>query len=446
VSEAVQADFFEEVNFEDLSETKKRVKLKIGSSYIDTVYQKELSNIAKKANFKGFRPGKVPKSMVEKLHGSSLQIQTIDSAVNESIRKCASKREIYVINVTDLEVDPKNFGPESPISKEGLEFSATLVLYPKPEIIAYKEISVTVERPLITDKEVTEAIENIRKSRATLLAVDGRDTPNQEDVVSLDVQISAENQEAGRSEPITTEVQDKNLPEEVRAELLKTKVGESKQVTVAFTDTYADSSLRGKSGTYSLTLKSISERKLPEVDDEFAKSSGLGAENAAELREKTKQALEKEVEERSKSDVEVEILKEIGKKNSFELPQELIDEEIRGLAVRVGIVDPKKVDVSKLPVESLRAPLGEVAAERVRAVIVVDRIAQQESLQAGPEELEAKVKEMATTYGVSEQQIKQYLFQDNGGSNMLMDLTRNKVLDFLKSHAKVEFVEPKAKE
>ena len=440
------ADFFEEVSFEDLSDTKKRVTVKVIAKYFDSVYQKELAKVAQKANFKGFRPGKVPKAMVEKLHGSSVQIQSVDAVVNSSISGLAKKRTLDVITVTDLKVDPKNFAAPSPALKEGLEYSATLVLYPKPEIKDYKKLSISVEKQEITDKEVQEAINNIRKSRATLTPVTSRDVPAEDDVVTLEVAIAAEGQDAGRPEPMTTELKDQKLPEEVRAELLKTKVGDSRQVELTFNDSYPDASLRGQKGTYSYTLKSISERVLPEVDDEFAKSSGLGAESAADFNEKVLKALEEEVENRTKNDVEVELLKEVAKNNPFEVPQELIDEEIRNLAVRVGLVDPNKTDVRRLPVESLRAPLGAVAEERVKAVIIVDRIAEQESLRATEDEMKAKITETANMYGVSEDDVRKFIFQDQGGINMLMDITRNKVLDMLKQAAKIGYKKPAAKE
>lgn len=434
-------DNVQEVSFEELSEIKKKIKLKVSGNHYRKQFEQELNSVAQRASFKGFRPGKVPRAMVEKLHGGSVRMQVIDNLVNSSIKQIAKTRELDVISVSDLDLNPALL-TEAPTANQDLEFSAILVLYPKPEVKDYKGLSISVTKPNAGDKEIAEVIEKMRESRASLKPVEGRKTPKAKDVINAEVQIHVAEEEQSRPEPLTAEVSDPSLPQEVRDQILKIKVGETKEIDVVFDDNYSDVNLRGKKASYKLTLNGISEKVLPELDDEFAKSVGLGAENAAQLKEKVTESLQKEIEQRAKNDSEIEIIKAIIDKNSFEVPEMLIDDEIRNLAVRSGVIDPKQYDVSKLPVEALRPGLGEAATQRVKATIVVDRIAELENLKATREEMEAKISEMSKQFGIGEDEIRKFVFQDGRGVNMLMDITRGKVMDFLLKDAKIEYKEP----
>ena len=441
VAENSAAQDVQEVSYEELSSIKKKIKLKVSASHYKQHFDRELNNVGQRASFKGFRPGKVPRAMVEKLHGGSVRVQVIDNLVNSSIKQIAKTRELDVLSVTDLDLAPALL-TQGPDAASDIEFSAVLVLYPKPEVKDYKGLSVTVTKPNAGEKEVDEVIERMRESRASLKAVEKRKLPKAKDVINAEVQIKIDGEEESRPEPLTAEVSDASLPQEVRDELLKIKVDETREIPVTFAEDYSDANLRGKKGIYKITLKGISEKVLPELDDEFAKSAGLGAENASQLREKVTESLQKEIEQRAKNDSEVEIIKAIIEKNAFEVPEMLIDDEIRNLAVRSGVVDPKQYDVSKIPVEALRPGLGEVATQRVKATIVVDRIAELENLKATKEEMEAKISQMSAEFGIGEEEIRKFVFQDGRGVNMLMDITRGKVMDFLINDAKIEYKEP----
>lgn len=434
----------QEMSFEDVSEIKKKITLKVGASQYKQHFERELSSVASKANFKGFRPGKVPRAMVEKMHGGTVRLQVIDRLVNSSIQQVAKTRELDVINVTDLDIDPQLLASET---TGDIQFSAVLVLYPKPEVKEYKKLAVTVSRPKAGDKEVQDVIKRMLESRASLKPVTDRKKPQAGDVINAEVQIIVSGEdEAGRPEPMTAEFDDPNIPDEVKAQLPEISLEETREIPVTFPDEHRDPALRGKSATYKITLKGLSEKVLPELDDEFAKSVGLGAENSAQLNEKVAQSLQSEIEQRAKSDAEVEVLKLIIERNPFEVPEMLVDDEIRNLAVRAGVVDTRQVDPSKIPVDVLRPGLGEAALQRVKASIVVDRIAEKENLRATSEELQAKITQLSEEFGVPEAEVKKYVFQDGRGVNVLMDITRSKVMDFLLADTKIEYKDLEAED
>src|SRR5690606_1013646 len=142
-------------------------------------------------------------------------------------------------------------------------------------------------------------------------------------------------------------------------------------------------------------LNSLSERVLPELNDAFVETLNMGVKTVLELRMKIRGQMEEFQAAEAKQDIQAAVLDELLKTNEFAVPQTLIDDEIRSMLMRNGVLDPKQIDVSQLPMDSFREKLGDIALKRVRSAIIVDQIAKNDDLKASDQDIEKALEEIA---------------------------------------------------
>ena len=432
----MDAESYVTSSVEELSPVSKRINVSIQASHVEQEVQAALSKAAQTATIKGFRPGKAPRQMVEMVHGPRIRLEVTDRLISSSLNNIVKKNELDVLGSPELEIESVEPG-------KNLEFRATVALFPKPDVKNYDSFSVKVEKRQATDSEVDEQIERLRVSKATVRPITGRTTSHKGDVAKLSLQIAIEGQPPARPEPAVIVLGEGRLPSEVEDALLGCEVGQERVVESKIPDTYRDPDLRGKPATYKMTLESLSERLLPEVDDAFARSVSEQLGTLLELRLKVRESLEQEYERQARVDAESAVLDQLVAANQFEVPQPLVDDEIRSLLVRMGAVDQRKTDVRQISVEPLRAELQDSALKRVQTAILVDRIGQIENLMATEDELRERVRELASSSQVSEEEVTKFLAKEGRLVNLMLELTRTKVIAFLMKRTSVAY-EPKS--
>ncbi len=428
----------------DIDEVTKQVEVSIPAEVVNQEIDAELSRIAKTTTLKGFRKGKAPKNMVERLHGSRVRMDVAHRLISSSLPEVIQKHKIDAIG--DPEIDISSYEPG-----EQLDYKANLFLFPTPEVKDFLGVQVEAPKYEVSDEDVDAAIEELRRSKATVTKIEegGRDVAQKGDVIDSSLVVEIEGEEPGPAEPLVVAIGEGALPDDLEAGLLGMKVGEEKAIESKISDDHKDEALRGKVTTYRVTLNGLSERILPEVDDAFAKDCELEVETALELKLKVREQLEETKSSEQKAEAQARILDAILEKNIFAVPQILVDDEIRNLLMKNGLIDPNKTDIRRFSVEPFRQGLNEVAKKRVRTAVLVDRIAEQESLTATDEDLEVAYQEMAEKSGMPLEEVKKFFADEHRRMNFSLEQTRNKVLDFLVEKAKVAYVDPeklKAKE
>jgi trigger factor len=228
------------------------------------------------------------------------------------------------------------------------------------------------------------------------------------------------------------------LPEELESGLLGLTVGETRTIETNLPDDHRDEQLRGKKAIYIVTLDELQEQILPEVTDEFVKTLGMGAQTALELRLKIREQMEKQREQQEQTEIHAQILKELLESNPFSVPQSMIDGEIRGLLVRNGYVDPSKIDVHRMPVDTFREQLGKLAEERARTSIIVERIVEQESIEFSDEDVKKLMEEISEEHGMPVADVEKALLSDGRKANFVREQKQKKALDLLRERASIK--------
>jgi len=424
---AVTSDFISSV--ENVDEVTRKISVKVPVDIVQGKVNKLLSRATAKATVNGFRPGKAPRSLVEKLYGDSVRRDVLNDLLQETYSKVLEKEKLEVVG--NPEIDLTGFD-----ANKDFEYTAKVSIFPAPVIIGYDTIKVKVQKRSVATQEVEAEIEKLRRSQATMKQIEGRTTAAKGDVVELEV-AEMNGDKPGRPEPIMTELGEKKLPEHVEAQIAGLEISAFKDVEW---EPSAPDAAPTKKQIVRLTLKGLHTRVLPELSDAFV--SELKQEGITTV-ETLKTDVQKKLEEKAaadiKADTQIAIVNAVVAKNAFQVPQPLIDNELRALMARSGLMDEKKAQ--SVDIEPFRAGLTDVALKRVKGAIIVDRIGEAEKIKAEKDDIDKEIKSLAERSGVDEEAARSYVFHQDRFVGFVMEITRTKVMNFLMDRAEIEFVE-----
>lgn len=409
---------------QDIDAVTKKIVVTVPAEAVSRQLDSTLVRVSKTVRIKGFREGKAPKQLVEKMYGERIKAEVHNELVSQGIRDAAKQHEISIVGAPQVSVATVEAG-------KAFEFNADVSVYPKPEISGYESFDITVPKREVTDEEVTQVVEYLRKSRATMKPVEGRTELQKGDVGQAEFVVTEENGTPSRPEPYSFCLGEAQLPKEVEDAFEGMLIGETREAAVTPEG--------GKKITYRGTLKSLMERILPELDDAFAKLVDPSASTVLELRLKIRESLDQEKQREHASDVNAAVIEKLVAANEFAVPQVLIDDEIRGLLVSRGFVDPRKMNIDALPMDVFRKELGEAALKRVRAAIIIDRFVEKEGIKLSKEDMEKGLQDTARAMNIPLQEAQRQIFQQERGMQFMVETLRNKGLEALRSRAKIAF-------
>lgn len=420
----------------DIDEVTKQATVSIPADTVLSEFKEAIDRLSKTAHVKGFRPGKAPTQVLEKLHGKRVHMEVANRLISSSLHDLLKELNLDVVGQPEIEVSSFEPGQE-------ITYTANISLLPKPTIEQYASFNVSVEKREVNDQDIENVVERLLTARSTNKPLEFRNTVNEGDIIDASLLVSIEGEEPSRPEPLVVGLGEGRLPEELEKAMIGQEVGTSREVEVTHAEDYSNEQLRGKKVTYKISLNSISEKVAPELTDEFVKGLGEEFETVIELRLHIRKQLEEQVEQASKEDVQQAVLEQLLDANPFKIPQILIDDEIRSLLVRSGYVDPNKVNPAMIPVDELRKDFGEMAEKRVKTVILVDRLGDQESISALEDDIDSYMERVSEQNGLPVPDIKKFLLDGERRQSTLREITRDKVLEFLVGRAEVTYTEPK---
>jgi trigger factor len=414
----------------DIDAVTKQIMVTVPAEAVTRQLDSTLNRVSKTVRIKGFREGKAPTHLVEKMYGDRIKSEVHNELVSQGIRDAAKQHEISIVGAPQVSVATIEAG-------KPFEFNADVSVYPKPEITGFESFDISVPKREVTDEEVNQVVEYLRKTRATMKPVEGRTTLQKGDVGQAEFVVIEEGGAPSKPEPYSFCLGEAQLPKEVEEAFEGMAIGETREASVTPEG--------GKKITYRGTLKSLMERILPELDDAFAKLVDPSTSTVLELKLKIREGLDQEKQREHTSDVTAAVIEKLVAANDFPVPQVLIDDEIRGLLVSRGFVDPRKMNIDALPMDVFRNELGEAALKRVRAAIIIDRFVEKEGIKLEKEDMEKGLHETARAMNLPVQEAQRQIFQQERGMQFMVETLRNKGLEALRSRAKITFSQPEKK-
>jgi trigger factor len=421
----------------DIDEVTKQISVTVPQERVAKEYETSVKSVSRTARINGFRPGKVPRHMVERLMGDRIRYDVANRLINEGLRGAFEEHKLEVVG--EPEVDLKEMEPA-----KALEFTAKVALYPQPSISNYLNRSVEVAKRPIGDTEVAESFERLREAKAELKPIEDRKVAEKGDVVALSVSIQADGGEFSRPEPFVDELGAGKLSADVEAQVAGMTVNDSKEISVVAPAEHANPEMAGKNLVYKVTLHGIFTKNMPEFTDEVVKTLGFDVDTVDALKAKIKEQLSAQAEEDMKNEAQGALLDLLVKENPFKVPQVLVDEEIRGIVARYGFagrdVDPQTIDITPF-----RGQFEEFALNRIRCAIIIDRVGSSEEIKVEEADRDKMIQRIAEQNGSTVEATRKTLLDKSRIMSFLLEVRRTKILEHLMAKTSVQYVDaPKA--
>jgi trigger factor len=421
-----------QVSVETTSQIERRVTFQVPAAEVDEAVEARLKDTAKNIRLNGFRKGRVPMSVVRQRYGRGVR----DEVVGELMR------ERYVRAITEQNLNPAGFPSIEPKVDEAgkdLEFVASLEVYPEIELAPIE--GTEVERPVVevTDADLEEMIETLRKQNAAWEEVER--AAEEGDQVKIDFQgfLGDEPFEGGSAEGHELVLGSGNFIPGFEEQLIGATAGEEKEIKVTFPEDYQAEHLAGQEATFKVKVHAVKGQSLPEVDEEFIKRFGVEDGDVEKFRAEVKKNMAREAKQAVDNRVKQQVLEALKKANDVPVPQSLVQQETDALkrqaAQQFGLGED--FDVSQLPNELF----SEQAKGRVQVGLLLAEVIKANELAASDEEIRAKVEELAEQYQEPQQVVDYYMGNDQLKTQVKSAILEEKAVDKLLEQATVKDVE-----
>jgi trigger factor len=399
---------------------------------LEAAYQKEKNKIS----VPGFRKGKVPRAMIEKMYGAgifyedaanSLMQNNYPAAVDESGIDIVSRPTVDVVQI-----------------EKGKPFIFTAEVAVKPEVTLGKYLGVTVTKidTTVTEEEVEAALEKERNNNARTITVTDRPVQSGDTaVIDFEGFVDGEAFEGGKGENYSLEIGSHSFIDTFEDQLIGKNAGDDVDVNVTFPEQYQSADLAGKPALFKVKIHEIKAKELPELDDEFA-SDVSEFETLAEYKESLKKSLQEQKETEAKKTKEDEAIQKIIDKSKMDIPEAMIStqcetmlDEFAQRLSQSGLTFEQYLQFSGMTQDKMMEQVRPEALSRIQSSLVLEQIVKEENIEVSDEELDAEVEKMAANYGMEADKLKEYM-GDAGKDSVKREVAIGKAVDLIMENAK----------
>ena len=397
---------------------------------VNKAYKKQVKNI----NVPGFRKGKAPKSIIEKMYGEGVFYEdAMQDCYPEALDAAAKEAELNVIAVDSLEAIDA--------SKDGFTFKATVITYPVIDINDYKGITVTKKSTRVTKKLIDEEIEKVRDRNSRMVTIeDGEVVDGDMVVIDFEGMKDGEPFEGGKAENYNLKIGSGNFIPGFEEQIIGHKTGEEFTISVKFPEDYQAEELKGADAEFKINLHEIKRKELPELDDEFVKDVS-DKETLDEYKEEVKETVKKRLEEEQKKDIEDQVITKLCDSVEGEIPEQMYDnavnEMVQEFDMRLrsqGMDFNTYMQYMGATPDTIKEMYRPDAERRVKLRLALEKIAEKEGFEITTEELDAEYNRLAEQYKMDVEEVKKAINDES----LSADLKSQKAMDFAVDNSKTE--------
>lgn len=417
---------------ETLSGLERRVDLVVSVADIEKEVQSQLKRVARTAKIQGFRPGKAPLALIERTQGPGIRYDVINSEVGRALDQIIEENKLRIAGAPSLE--PKTEG----VDEGAMAFSATFEVYPEVQVPDLSALEVKRVDTEVGEAEVQKTIDILRKQRAVYEAREGR-AAQDDDRVTLDFvgTIDGVEFDGGKAEGFAFVLGQGRMLPEFETAVRGLKAGESKTFPLEFPENYGGKEVAGKKAEFAITVKEVSEPILPEVNEAFAKELGQAEGNVEKLLEDVRSNIEREAKARALARTKTSVMDALAAACTFDVPKALVesDTQNRVAAAREELKQRgmPNADTMPIPPEAFSAE----SERRVRLGLLVSELVNSADLKAKPEQVRARIEDLAQNYEQPAQVVAYYLSDRQRRSEIEAIVLEENVVNHVLSKAKV---------
>ncbi len=426
------------VDVDILSPIQRKIHIEIPGQAVREEFSRVYGALGQRAKIKGFRPGKIPRTVLEGIYGDEAKSQTLSRLVEQSLREAVKEKGLHVVSPPEV---------ESGELVEGSPFSFSAVVEIKPEIEVKNYLGLEVERikMAVEDGQVDEALSGFQDAHAHLQPVEDRDVVEQGDCVLLDFSGTVDGKPfpGSQGENTLLQVDGGSALSQFEEAMVGLKKDMDHNISVTYPKDYGNPELAGKAVDFRVHIKEIKKKILPSLDDEFAKDYGECA-SLAELKDKVRARLESELREIQNRELKEQLLTRLIETHPFEVPTAMVDQQLRYLMERHQrqIESGGSTAAGQAPsAEELRKELNPQAQRQVQVMLLVENITAKEKIAVADLEVQQRIDEVVRSVKERGTVVRDFYRRDEAREELRSQMVFDKTLNFLLEKAKVEEVE-----
>ncbi|MGO9073378.1 MAG: trigger factor [Terriglobales bacterium] len=422
------------------SSTKREIEVEIPVADVTRQTETLIQKYQKMARIPGFRRGHVPASIIRQRFSEEIKTDVVEALVPRYFRQEAERLSLHPVSqprVTDLHLH----------EGEPLRFKAAFEVLPEIKLEGYKDLRADKPEIAVSEADVEQALTDLRERHASFNPVEGRALADGDFAqVSLDGNPKPDSKsgegdkaKSGEGQPVhmdevLVEIAGKNTMPEFTEHLRGARAGDERTFDVNYPEDTEDKRLAGKTFSYAVNVQAIKQKSLPELNDEFAKTLGE-FQTVDDLRKAIREQMEAERKHQAEHAAKEKLVDELIQRNDFEVPDSLIEQQIdirlerglRALAAQGLTAEQMK----KMDLQRLRAGQREQAVHDVKAALLLERVAEEENIQVGDDELNQELDALARQSKQTSEAVRARLTRDGGLDRIRTRIRNEKTLDFL---------------
>jgi trigger factor len=422
------------VEIENLSEVKRKLTIQVPSAEVTQEVDRAYRELGKKAKVKGFRPGKVPRSILEMYYHKDIEPDVSEILVRRSLAEALKDKGLDAVNLS--------WPDPAPPVVAGEDFCYSVEIEVEPEFAAEDYLGLTLAAPevMVTDAEVEARLEEIRQGNAILKPPAEDRAVQAGDFVVLDHQAHFAGQpvEGGKSEGTYVEVGSGKFNAEFETNLLGLKAGAEARFPVALPDDFANPLIAGKVVDFAVNVREVKEKVVPELDDTFAQNLGGNFQTVADLRTAVREDIIKGKEQERQALMENQVSDQLLARHQFELPPSLVAQEQENmLRDQMDRFRQHGMDTAGMDPARIMEVMKPMAERRVRVRLILSRIADQENLAVDEGEMDAALARIAVNNRRDVVEIRKFYTEHNLLGALRRTLLDDKTMKLLLDKAEI---------
>lgn len=419
------------VQVENLEKNMAKLTIEVPAEELEKAIQNAYMKQKSRISLPGFRKGKVPRHMIEKMYGPEIFYEdAVNELVSQEYPKAADESGLEIVSRPEIGVEQ---------IEKGKSFIFTAEVAVKPEVTLGKYLGVPVKKAdiALTEEEVDAEIEKERESNARMITVEDRAVADGDTaVIDYEGFVDGTAFEGGKGENHSLVIGSHSFIDNFEEQLIGKNTGDDVEVHVTFPEEYHAPDLAGKAAVFQVKINEIKTKELPELDDEFAQDVSE-FDTLAEYRESVEKKLKERKENEARHAKEEEAVQKIIEESQMEIPEAMIDTQTRSMMddfanrmAQQGLGMEQYLQFTGSTVEQLMEQMKPDALKRIQSGLVLEAIAEAEHIEISDEDVNAEIENMAGMYNMEADKLKE-MIGDSEKENMKKDLAIQKAVDLI---------------
>ena len=420
---------------ENLEKSMAKITITVDADAFEEAMVKSYNKNKKNISIQGFRKGKAPRKMVEKLYGPEVFYEdAANFAIPDAYEEAAKESGLEIVSRPEIDVVEIEKGKD-------FVFTATVAVKPEVTLGDYKGIEVEKKTVKVMAADVNAEIDKVREQNSRMITVENRGI-KKDDTAVIDFEgfVDSEPFQGGKGEAYSLVIGSHSFIDTFEDQLVGKTAGEEVDVNVTFPEEYHEASLKGKPALFKVTVKEIKKKELPKLDDEFA-SEVSEFETLKEYKASVKKNLTERRKEEAKREKENEVVEKVVENITVELPEPMVDEqtqqmiqEFAGRLSSQGLSFDQYMQMTGMTVDALMGQMKPEAEKRIRTRLALEAIVDAEKIKATAKDIDKEIENMANMYQMEVDKIKE-MIGDAEKEQIGKDLAVQKAVDFVVKNA-----------